>query len=155
MVFGIEDHLFWLMVAGLLISGIGLGAVMSVASTAIVGNVSARRAGMASSVEEVSYEFGSLIAVAVLGSMLNFIYSATVRLPPGTPAVARSSLTEAIGVAQGDQAIVGAANAAFDNGFLVTMIVLTVVLALGAAATARLLRHYGPGSRSQEFSDNH
>ncbi|CEI46332.1 Major facilitator superfamily transporter [Propionibacterium freudenreichii] len=155
MIFGIEDHLFWLMVAGLLISGIGLGAVMSVASTAIVGNVSARRAGMASSVEEVSYEFGSLIAVAVLGSMLNFIYSATVRLPPGTPAVARSSLTEAIGVAQGDQAIVGAANAAFDNGFLVTMIVLTVVLALGAAATARLLLHYGPGSRSQEFSDNH
>lgn len=154
MIFGIEDHLFWLMVAGLLISGVGLGSVMSVASTAIVGNVSARRAGMASSVEEVSYEFGSLIAVAILGSMLNFIYSATIKLPPGAESVARSSLPEAIGVAHGDQAIINAANTAFDNGFLVTMIVLTVVLAVGAVVSARLLRNYGPGSRSQAYSNN-
>ena len=72
----------WLLV-GLLVTGLGLGAAMSVASTAIIGNVPARRAGMASSVEEVSYEFGSLAAVALLGSLLTFVYAATVKLPLG------------------------------------------------------------------------
>ncbi len=51
------------------VTGLGLGAVMTSASSAVIGNVSANRAGMASSVEEVSYEFGSLTAVAVIGSV--------------------------------------------------------------------------------------
>ena len=41
---------------------------MAVASSAIMA-MCRRQAGMASSVEEVSYEFGSLIAVALLGSL--------------------------------------------------------------------------------------
>ncbi len=57
-----------LLVTGLIVTGAGLGAAMSVASSAIMGNVPARRAGMASSVEEVSYEFGGLIAVALLAA---------------------------------------------------------------------------------------
>ncbi|GLY00447.1 MULTISPECIES: MFS transporter [Actinoplanes] len=58
------------LVAGMALTGAGLGAAMSVASMAIMGNVPAGRAGMASSVQEVSYEFGSLTAVALLGSLL-------------------------------------------------------------------------------------
>ncbi len=49
-------------------------------TTAIIGNVPVRRAGMAASLEEVSYEFGSLIAVSVLGSLLTAIYTASVVL---------------------------------------------------------------------------
>lgn len=74
------DTSMGLLVTGLLITGAGLGAAMSVASSAIMGNVPARRAGMASSVEEVSYEFGSLIAVALLGSLLTSVYTATIDL---------------------------------------------------------------------------
>ncbi|MGG7614179.1 MFS transporter, partial [Streptomyces sp. ZG43] len=88
-----------LLVTGLLVAGAGLGAAMSVASSAIMGNAPVRRAGMASSVEEVSYEFGSLIAVALLGSLLTAVYSATVRLPPGTPEEARDSLDAALALA--------------------------------------------------------
>ncbi len=51
------------------VTGIGLGAAMTAASSAVMGNVNANRAGMASSLEEVSYEFGSLTAVAVVGSV--------------------------------------------------------------------------------------
>ncbi|MFR9950133.1 MFS transporter, partial [Corynebacterium striatum] len=69
---------FGVLVLGLLVTGAGLGAAMSVASTAIIGNVPVRRAGMAASLEEVSYEFGSLIAVSVLGSLLTAIYTASV-----------------------------------------------------------------------------
>lgn len=62
------------------LTGAGLGAVMSVASTAIIGSVAPRRAGMAASVEEVSYEFGALVAVAVMGTGLTTI---TARLTAG------------------------------------------------------------------------
>ncbi|PWD51368.1 MFS transporter [Serinibacter arcticus] len=143
------------LVVALVVTGAGLGATMSVASAAIVGNVPARRAGMAASVEEVSYEFGSLTAVALLGSLLTLVYSATVRLPAGAPDGAGSSLADALAVADGDAAVIDAAGRAFDSGYLVTLVVIAVVLALGTAVTGRLLRRYTPGTESQAFADNH
>lgn len=154
-IFGVQGDQFGLLIAGLLVTGAGLGGAMSVASTAIVGNVSPRRAGMASSVEEVSYEFGSLTAVALLGSLITFVYTAAVRLPQGAPDTARESLADALAAANGDRAIIDAANTAFDTGFLITMIILAVVLAAGAALTGWLLRHHGPGTESQTYAGNH
>lgn len=58
------------MVLGLVLSGVGVGAVMSVASIAIIGSAPLHRSGMAAGVEEVSYEFGSLVTVAFTGSLL-------------------------------------------------------------------------------------
>ena len=69
----------------LFLAGTGIGVLITVASSTIISNVSADRAGMASGVEEVSYEFGSLIAVALLGSLLGALYSMGISLPPGTP----------------------------------------------------------------------
>ena len=43
---------------------------MSVASIAIIGSAPLHRSGMAAGVEEVSYEFGSLVTVAFTGSLL-------------------------------------------------------------------------------------
>ncbi len=116
MIIGVQADVFGVLVAGLLVTGAGLGGAMSVASTAIVGNVPARRAGMASSVEEVSYEFGSLTAVALLGSLLTFVYTTTVRLPAGAPEGAHESLSDALATAGGDRAIIEAASSAFDTG---------------------------------------
>ena len=53
----------------LFLAGTGIGVLITVASSTIISNVSADRAGMASGVEEVSYEFGSLISVTLLGSI--------------------------------------------------------------------------------------
>jgi len=139
-----------LLVTGLLVTGAGLGAVMSVASSAIMGNVEPRRAGMASSVEEVSYEFGSLTAVALLGSLLTAVYTATIDLPAGVPAAARDSLDSALALAHGgpepDTALIAAASDAFDGAYLAVMIVVAAVLAVGAVLTGVLLRRHGPGS---------
>lgn len=154
-ILGVQADLFGVLIVGLLVTGAGLGGAMSVASSAIVGNVEPRRAGMAASVEEVSYEFGSLTAVALLGSLLTFVYTTVVKLPAGAPDSARESIADALAAANGDQAIISAANSAFDTGFLVTMIILAVVLAIGTAVTGRLLRHHGPGTQSQAYSDNH
>lgn len=139
-----------LLVTGLIITGGGLGAAMSVASSAIMGNVPARRAGMASSVEEVSYEFGSLVAVALLGSLLTAVYSATIELPTGVSERARDSLDSALALAgegaETNSALVTAASEAFDGAYLAVMIVVAAVLAVGALATGVLLRRHGPGS---------
>ena len=83
---GITHGLGWL-IAGLALTGAGVGATMSVASTAIVGNVPVHRAGMASSVEEVSYEFGSLFAVTILGSLLAYLYTVVMYVAAGVLAV--------------------------------------------------------------------
>ena len=153
-VVGFRIDLLPLLVFGLLVTGAGLGAAMSVASTAIIGNVPVRRAGMAASVEEVSYEFGSLTAVAVLGSLLSLVYTATVVLPPGAPDGARDSLGDALSAAAGDQALIAAASHAFDNAYLVVLIVIAVVLIAGTIVTGLLLRRYGPGSESQRHSSH-
>nr|WP_232433892.1 MFS transporter [Salinispora arenicola] len=143
------------LVTGMVVTGAGLGMAMSVASTAIVGNAPARRAGMAASVEEVSYEFGALTAVALLGSLGTFVYATAVRLPPGAPTAAGDSLVDALGTADGNQIIIDAAHAAYDTGYLITVAVVAVVLTVGAALTGRLLRHHGPGTPAGVYPTDH
>lgn len=120
---------------------------MSVASSAIMGNAPADRAGMASSLEEASYEFGSLIAVAVLGSLTTAVYTASVDLPAGVPEAARGSIDSALALAgDGNPALVEAASRAFDDAYSVVMVVVAAVMAVGTPVTALLLRAHGPGS---------
>ncbi|MBZ9784929.1 MFS transporter [Pseudomonas sp. REP124] len=142
------NRLPWI-IAGLAILGLGLGAVMAVASSAIVGNAPAHRAGMASSVEEVSYEFGSLFAVAILGSLIAAVYSSGLQLPVGLPEAARNGIAEAMALADtstGGSLLKEAASAAFDRSYLFVMNVIAGVLVIGAFITAFLLRRHGPGS---------
>lgn len=149
--FGAHDSL-WLLVIGLLVAGAGLGAAMSVASTAIIGNAPPSRAGMASSVEEVSYEFGGLIAVALLGSLMGLLYSARIQLPEGAPTAAGSSIIEAR--ATGDAAVIEAAASAYTSAHLTVMLLITVLLALTTVATTLALRHYGFGTRASHYESN-
>ena len=152
-VVGAAQDMLSVLVLGLLIMGAGLGSAISVASTAIMGNVPPRRAGMAASIEEVSYEFGGLVAVALLGSLLNFAYFRFLSLPPGADEYAEASPTTAL--THGDAEIVHAAGSAMDSSFVVVLIAVTLVLAAGAVASAVLLRRYLPGTASQAYPGNH
>lgn len=58
------------MVLGLVLLGLSAGSVMSVSSIAIIGSAPMHRSGMAAGVEEVSYELGTLVTVALTGSLL-------------------------------------------------------------------------------------
>lgn len=144
-VFGQAFGIVWLVI-GLVIAGGGLGATISVASTAIVGNAPAYRAGMAASIEEVAYEFGSLSAVAVLGSLLTRLYSTTVQLPHGAPELARKGIAEAQESAQGmesvDITLFEAAVHAFEYAYQSVMIVIAIGLFAGALLTARCLHSH-------------
>lgn len=143
-----------LMVVGLLVIGVGLGAMMSVASTAIMGNVPPRKAGMAASLEEVSYEFGGLVGVAVLGSLSTLMYTARVALPDGAPAAAGDSMAAARELADEVPGLMEAASSAFDAGFTVVLVVIGAVVALASLVTAWLLRRHGPGTRASAYEEN-
>lgn len=141
-VFGQAFGIIWF-VTGLVIAGGGLGATISVASTAIVSNAPAHRAGMAASAEEVAYEFGSLSAVAVLGSLLTRMYSTSVQLPHDAPEIARKGIAEALEIAHGmesvDISLLEAAVYAFDYSYQLVMVVIAIGLFTGSLLTVRCL----------------
>lgn len=146
-----QSSFAWLVVA-LIVTGAGLGLVMGVASTAIVGNVPSRRAGMASSVEEVSFELGGLIAVAVLGSVVSAIFSASIVLPAGVGAGASESLAAAMTAAAqlgpAGSALASAAATAYDLGFLVVTLIVAALALAATIVTGILLRRFTPGTDS-------
>ncbi|AXG78857.1 MFS transporter [Streptomyces paludis] len=141
-------HEAWI-VPGLVVAGAGIGLAMTAASTTIMSNAPVERAGMASSVEEVSYELGSLSGVALLGSALTSVYTATVHLPAGVPAAAEDSLDQArvtaaeLPAPQADS-LLAAAHTAFDNGYTLTLLIAAAALAAGAAFTATRLSRPTP-----------
>lgn len=117
-------------VASLLLVGIGSGLASSVASTAILGAAPLDKAGMASSVESVSYEFGTLISVAVFGSLLPFVYGLY------APAEVAADVDHGV-----DHPVHGpAAVAAYDEGYLLILLILGTVAALAAVVTAYCFR---------------
>ena len=138
--------------------GAGVGACMSVASTAIMGNAPVHRAGMASSVEEVSYEFGSLFAVTILGSLLAYLYTINVVLPDDAPVIARDSMAAATAAADAmadGERLRATARAAFDSAYRAVLYTAAAILALGSLTTAILLRNYGLGSKSSAYETTH
>jgi len=130
-------------VAALGVLGAGIGATMTAASSTIMHSAPPERAGMAASVEEVSYELGGAIGVTVMGSLLSAIYTAAMAAAPAgaTPAVARDSLDEALIVAEKmggpeGEALVALAKAAFDRGFVAVLAVAAAMLIATAFVVA-------------------
>ena len=113
---GVAGDTLWPVIAGMVGVGAGTGAAFGVASTAIVGSAPRHRAGMAAAVEEVSYEFGTLLSVTVAGSLITMFYA---RQVPDSESFDAS---------------------AYDASYLAVMAVLTAVAVLAAALTAILFR---------------
>src|ERR1700733_10774060 len=138
-------------VPGLVLAGAGLGIVMVAASAAIISGAPPHRAGMASSIESVSYELGSLAGIPVLGTILTAAYTHTIHLPATAPAQAAGSIDQAraaAGPPPADQArtLLAAAASAFDNGYTLGLAITAIALAAGSAFTYRYLRRR-PGAR--------
>lgn len=140
----------------LLVLGAGLGATMTAAASTIMMSAPAKQAGMAASIEEVSFELGSAIGVTLMGSIHSAIYAFTVMVPAGTPAVVRiqDSLDEALIVAEALPQEQGAlviflAQEAFDKGFVVVLAACTALL-FGTAYVIHLRRHKIPARAVHE-----
>ncbi|MBU2697844.1 MFS transporter [Pimelobacter sp. 30-1] len=80
----------------LLLVGFG-SAALGLASALIMGAAPAHQAGSAAAVEEMSYEVGGVLGIAVLGSIAGLVYRQG--LPSGAGHEAQESLTGALGTA--------------------------------------------------------
>lgn len=88
---------YWQLLIGLLLFGIGMGFAGPPATTAIVSSLPPAKQGVASAVNDTSREVASALGIAVLGSVLNQVYSDTL-LPKldKLPATAQDALTSTI-----------------------------------------------------------
>ncbi|MBN3063980.1 MFS transporter [Pectobacterium aquaticum] len=127
-------------IISLTVIGAGVGSTMTAASSTIMQVAPASKAGMAASIEEVSYELGGATGVTLMGSLLSFAYSATFMLPAGfaAPDTAYDSLDEALIFAESlpenmRQMLTTQAHSAFDSGFSIVLAAATLILLLTAA----------------------
>ncbi|MEQ1976359.1 MFS transporter [Xenorhabdus sp. SGI240] len=139
---GLQSGLF-VQITAFCIIGFGSGAAMTAASTSIMLNAPENKAGTAASIEEVAYELGSLIGIAVLGSLMVAVYSASFILPADTriPELARNSIDEALIVAEGLEgevalSLIHAAKQAFNHSFLSVLIAAGTLLLLTSVLIA-------------------
>lgn len=123
--------------------GFGVGAAMTAASSAMLLHSPPDRAGMAASIEEVSYELGGALGIAILGSVMSAVYSAAFATPAemDAPALARDSLDGALIVAETlpdalATSLVSLAQNAFDSAFVTVMIMVVALLGVASVGIA-------------------
>lgn len=117
----------WVFVTGFVMVGTGAGMVMSVSSTAIIGSAPQAKAGMAASVEEVSYEFGTLVSVAVLGSLMPMFYA--LKAPAAVSHDVDHGVNHPVFSAE--------AIAAYDSAYRYVLLIAATVAVAAAMITAR------------------
>jgi EmrB/QacA subfamily drug resistance transporter len=71
---------YWLMAAGLVLLGAGMGCAMTPATSAITEGLPAAQQGVGSALNDLSREVGGAIGIAVIGSILTATYSSHVNL---------------------------------------------------------------------------
>jgi DHA2 family multidrug resistance protein-like MFS transporter len=79
--------------------GLGIGASVTFASSTIMNAAPPERGGMAASIEEVGFELGNSLGVAIFGSVMTVAYAMSLVLPEtggDLPATVRDSLDEAL-----------------------------------------------------------
>ena len=123
---------YWLVVAGLLPLGIGMGAAMTPATSAITSGLPAAQQGVGSAVNDLSRELGGALGIAVLGSVLTATYRNHLTLPslPGQIVdEVRNSFAVAVHIGG---PVVHPATTAFTDGLHLAL--LTAAIAVAAAA---------------------
>ncbi|MGK9164957.1 MFS transporter [Inquilinus limosus] len=134
-------------IASFVAIGAGLGAAMTAASANVMNSAPAHQAGAVASVEEVAYELGGGLGVALFGSLMAVLYQQWLALPPlleaAVPA-ARRSIGEALVAAETLAApeagtVATAARAAFSSTYQGVALVAAVLLAVTAFAALVVL----------------
>lgn len=139
------DSSYWLVLAGVLPLGIGMGLATTPATSAIVDAVPKAKQGVASAVNDVSREIGGALGIAVLGSVLTSRYTsgvadATARLPAAAADRADDALPAALAIAgrlgRAGEGLADVARASFVDGLSAAMLVAAGALAVVAVWVA-------------------
>ncbi len=134
---------YWLIVAGLVPLGVGMGMAMTPATSAITEALPASQQGVGSAMNDLSREVGGALGIAVIGSVLAGVYRSHLTLP-GAPAALVDKAKESLAVATHlGGAATQAANSAFLDGLHLALLVAAGAAVLAALWVAILLRHSG------------
>jgi EmrB/QacA subfamily drug resistance transporter len=134
------DTPYLLMLAGLVPLGIGMGAAMTPATSAITEALPLAQQGVGSALNDLSREVGGCLGTAVIGSVVTAVYSSSLQLPGAPPQVvakARSSFAVAIH-AGGSTGI--HARTAFVDGIHTGLLYAAGAAIVAACSVALLLR---------------
>ena len=135
------DSSYWVLLAGLVLLGVGAALATTPATTAIVASLPPAKQGVASAVNDAAREVGGALGIAVLGSALADAYSSGVgdavrAAPPELAHRAQEALPAALALAErlGAQGPVLAerAQAAFVDGLGAAMLIAAAAVAAAA-----------------------
>jgi len=138
---------------------VGSGMVLAMGISLVVGSVPVEKAASASSMPQISNEFGASLGVATLGVVGTMVYRATVDMPAGVPAEAATaagdSLIGALTVAgtlppEVAGPLLGAAFEAFNGGLTTVATTAAVILSGLAVLVVVKLRHIPPLAREDK-----
>jgi MFS family permease len=125
---------YGMLVAGLLVLGIGGGIAGPPAYTLLMQSVPAEHRGVGSAMNDTVQQTGAALSVAVLGSVLAAKYTAS--LPDAVPEAARHSIADTLALGP---AFVDAARDAFTDAMSIAMVAGTVGAVAGAVVALVVL----------------
>jgi Na+/melibiose symporter-like transporter len=134
------DSPYLLMLAGLVPLGIGMGAAMTPATTAITEALPLAQQGVGSALNDLSREVGGALGTAVIGSVVTAVYRSSLQIP-GAPAqvVAKAQASFAVAIHAGGTT--GAhARDAFVDGIHTGLLYAAGAAVVAAVSVAVLLR---------------
>jgi len=134
------DSSYLLLVAGLVPLGVGMGAAMTPATSAITDSLPRAQQGVGSALNDLSREVGGALGTAVIGSIVTGVYRSSLRLP-GAPApfVAEARASFAIAIHTGGSTGVHARDA-FVAGIHAGLLYAAAAAIVAALCVAVLLK---------------
>src|SRR6266581_4069084 len=131
---------YWLVAAGLVPLGIGMGLAMTPATSGITAALPASQQGVGSAINDLSREVGGAVGIAVLASILTSAYQSHLHLghlPAAVAVKARASV--AIATHLGGP-VAAQAHTAFADGLHLALVIAAGIVAAAAVAVFALLR---------------
>ena len=131
---------YWLLAAGLIPLGAGMGLAMTPATSGITSALPASQQGVASALNDLSREVGGAVGIAVLASILTAAYQSHLHLthlPAAEADSARSSVAVAAHLGGVDAA---QAHNAFAAGMHLALLIAAGIAIAAAIAVGTLLR---------------
>jgi EmrB/QacA subfamily drug resistance transporter len=130
---------YLLILLGLLPLGVGMGAAMTPATSAITEALPAAQQGVASALNDLSRELGGALGIAVLGSISTAVYRQQLALP-GLPAAIAGKAKDSFALATHlGGATAQHANVAYVDGLRTALLVAAALLVVAAVSVVSLL----------------
>ncbi|HTT28570.1 MAG TPA: MFS transporter [Solirubrobacteraceae bacterium] len=136
---------YFLLAAGLLVLGVGMGAAMTPATTAITEALPSAQQGVGSALNDLSREVGGALGIAVIGSILTSTYSSHVDMSGLTARVAATVKGSFAVAAHLAAPIPERAHAAFLTGMNHALLAAVSAAVLAAVGVVGLLARRSTG----------